>query len=444
MRLFRFLPLALMLLSASLLLGQAPVVMISIDGMRPDYITDLHSCGAVALPTLRAFLTQGTYAEGVVGVLPTITYPSHTTLVTGVAPARHGIPGNGTFDPENRNQGGWYWYAEDIKADTLWAAAKRKGLITASISWPVTVGSRDIRYNIPEYWRAWNAEDRKLLRALSTPEFIDAVGSELGDLEVSKGPSLKGDVALTSAAIWAVEHNSKLVTLHLPSLDHEEHEHGPFSREACQTIAELDRQVARLEAAALKVDPRAVMVVVSDHGFSKTDHKVNLLTALVEAGLITTGGRAGVESWKAQLLGAGGSAAVVLHDPADKATEEKVRRTLAELAADPANGILRVLEKPEIKRLGGFPQADFWIDFDLDYQLGYAWSGPLVTPAPNTGMHGYLPSHPEMRSSFFVRGEDIARGRGLGVIDMRQIAPTVAELLGTKLNDAELPALKIK
>ena len=78
------------------------------------------------------------------------------------------------------------------------------------------------------------------------------------------------------------------------------------------------------------------------------------------------------------------------------------------------------------RSLGGFPNATFVVDLQTDYQLGYATQGELVTPAPSTGMHGYLPSHPEMRSSFFLRGKGIAAGRDLGIIDMRQIAPTLA------------------
>src|SRR5271154_1350615 len=74
------------------------VVMVSVDGMRPDYITHADEHGA-KIPNLRRFMTEGTYAEGVQGVVPTVTYPSHTTLVTGVWPAKHGIYANTTFDP---------------------------------------------------------------------------------------------------------------------------------------------------------------------------------------------------------------------------------------------------------------------------------------------------------------------------------------------------------
>ena len=151
-----------------------PVLLISIDGMRPDYVTqaDVHH---LRIPTLRRMLAQGAYAEGVQGVFPTVTYPSHTTLVTGVAPALHGIVNNQLFDPERHFSGAWFWYAPDIKVPTLYTAAHAAGLTTAAVSWPVTADSPAIDFLIPEYWRtassadAFNPDDRRLMDALSRP-----------------------------------------------------------------------------------------------------------------------------------------------------------------------------------------------------------------------------------------------------------------------------------
>jgi predicted AlkP superfamily pyrophosphatase or phosphodiesterase len=105
-RLFTF---CFVLTSFAPLFAQAhqPVLMISVDGMRPDYVTqaDEHH---LRIPTLRHMLLEGTHAEGVQGVFPTVTYPSHTTLVTGVWPAQHGILNNTRFDPEQKFSGAWY------------------------------------------------------------------------------------------------------------------------------------------------------------------------------------------------------------------------------------------------------------------------------------------------------------------------------------------------
>jgi predicted AlkP superfamily pyrophosphatase or phosphodiesterase len=92
--------------------------MISIDGLKPEYVLQADSHG-LKIPTLRRFVTEGTNAEGVTGVVPTVTYPSHTTPVTGVWPAEHGIFANVTFDPLLDLES-WYWYGLDIKATTIW------------------------------------------------------------------------------------------------------------------------------------------------------------------------------------------------------------------------------------------------------------------------------------------------------------------------------------
>jgi hypothetical protein len=107
---------ALVLLCACLTASAAsrPVLMISIDGLKPEYVTQADAHG-LKIATLRRFLTKGTYADGVVGVMPTVTYPSHTTLITGVWPVAHGIYDNGVFDPFRTFGGAWYWYGKDIR-----------------------------------------------------------------------------------------------------------------------------------------------------------------------------------------------------------------------------------------------------------------------------------------------------------------------------------------
>src|SRR5262249_1292556 len=161
--------------------AQAPppiVLMISIDGLRPDYVTAADKHG-LKIPALRRFVTEGAFAEGVQGVIPTVTYPSHTTLITGVWPAKHGILSNTIFDPQRTGQSAWYWYAQDMRSPALWDAAGAAGRTTARLQRPVSVGAR-VTWNIPEYWRANTSEDAKLLRALSTPGLLAELEAELG------------------------------------------------------------------------------------------------------------------------------------------------------------------------------------------------------------------------------------------------------------------------
>lgn len=294
----------------------SPVLLISIDGLRPDYVTQADKHG-LKVPHLRRFVSEGTYAEGVVGVVPTITYPSHTTLVTGVWPAVHGIYANTTFDPLQANLGGWYWYANDEKVTTLWQAADNAGVVTASVNWPVTVSAPGIRYNLAEYWRAGTPEDLKLLEAIARPEGF------LGELEAKLGPYIDGlregvaaDAVRTKFSLTILEEKKPgFMTVHLIDLDGASHEHGPFSKEANASLEALDGMIGQLHDTAMANDPKTVVVVVSDHGFSRTDHLFNWRIPFVAAGLLKLKApepidvKSRIASWDAALWVGGGSAA---------------------------------------------------------------------------------------------------------------------------------------
>ena len=417
-----------------------PVVMISIDGMKPEYVTqaDAHR---LKIPVLRAFLTQGTYAEGVVGVVPTVTYPSHTTMVTGVWPAEHGVIDNTTFDPLREHPGAWYWDFADIKVPTLYTVADAAGIKTANVGWPVTIGA-PIDYNIAEGTQSEHT-DRPSGSPYNPPDILQQIGVTL-DAKANQ------DVVKTEEAVAILQHYKPgLLLVHLTDLDHEEHEHSPFSAEADASLEVLDAQIGQIRQAALAVNPATRIVVVSDHGFLRVDHRTNLNVLLAQAGLITLGpakaGKKGpsVVSWKAEAWAAGGSNAIVLKDPADKALARQVRAVLEAAKADPGNGIETILTHEEIVARGGFPDATFLVDYKDGWDPGGAYAGPVVEDAPSTGMHGYLPSRAAMRSAFFIEGVGIAAGRDLHVVDMRQIAPTLAGLLGVTLPLAKEPALHV-
>ena len=104
------------------------VVMISIDGLRPEIYLDPERIGT-KVPNLVKLRKQGVSAERMIPVFPSVTYPGNTTLVTGVSPATHGIVNNFKRGSE------WYLSAADIKAKTLWQVAREKGLITAIVTW---------------------------------------------------------------------------------------------------------------------------------------------------------------------------------------------------------------------------------------------------------------------------------------------------------------------
>ena len=112
--------------------------------------------------------------------------------------------------------------------------------------------------------------------------------------------------------------------------------------------------------------------------------------------------------------------------------------------ADPANGIDRILTHEDLVSARAFPDAAYLVAFKPGFEFGSSLSPPLVAAPSNRGTHGYLPDRPEMRSSFFLIGPRIARGRSLGEIDMRQIAPTLAAVLHLSLPQAELGPLSVE
>jgi predicted AlkP superfamily pyrophosphatase or phosphodiesterase len=443
-RALRALPLILLAVAAHSA-AAASVLMISVDGLKPEYVLEADAHG-LKIPFLRGLVREGSFARGVTGVWPTVTYPSHTTLLTGVLPAEHGIYNNLEFDPKSTFANAWFWYARQIRVPTLWDAAHEAGLSTASIGWPVSVGAAAVDFLIPEYWRVArltdvDPADALLIAAISRPEgLLQKMQQRLGPYMRGNDPSPPGDDIKTRYALDILRtQKPKFMTIHLSSLDEQQHGHGPFSPEANQDLEVIDGQLSQLFAASRANDPKAIALVVSDHGFVRITHKVNLMQPFLHAGLVQSDG-----SWKAQPWSGSGMAAVMLHDPADSETEARVRELLKALKEDPNNGIAEVLERDAIKQHGAFPGASFLIVMKLGYYALVDAASPLVSEIPGTpGSHGFSPEYPEMRASFFIAGAGIAHHRDLGVIDMRQIAPTVARLLNVRLPSAPLAPLPI-
>lgn len=391
--------------------GRHPVLMISIDGMRPDAVLQADKHG-LKIPVLRSFLSEGSYAQEVMNVNPTVTNPNHATLMTGVLPVEHGIYDNRPFSPTAKLPPSYSLYSE-IKAPTLWRAAKDAGLTTASIFWPVTRQASDIDFNLVE-----------------------------GDDE--------DDYKIEHDAVGLIEQQRPdLLTIHFVSLDHQQHEFGPFSAEGNAALERIDSVIGRIVAVQRRVRPDTVIAIVSDHGFFKATHQLNLNSALVDAGFITLGDDGPdkvVTSWTAFAWYVGGSAMMVLHDPDDQPTRARLEAFLQTLASDPENGIERIYAHDEIADMGLAPNAESVVAFKAGYRMGNAMTGPLRI-ASTGGAHGAFSTRtarPDMRSSFFIAGPGIATGTNLGTIDMRRIAPTIASELKVALPSAKMPPLSLR
>lgn len=417
------------------------LLLLSIDGLMPSTVHEAARLGA-RVPHLSRLVREGASARGVIGVWPTVTYPSHATLVTGVAPAVHGIESNTTFDPLQKNQGGWYWYVSDLKVPTLWDAARAAGRRTASIHWPVSVGA-PVDRNLPQIWRSGLADDRKLLRALATtPAWLDSLEREVGaPYPDGIDETIAGDVRrATFMAHVLRRERPDVMTAYFAGLDHEEHAAGPNSPAALAGLARLDSLVGVLVTAARDAAQAqgrgAIVAVVSDHGFEATTRAVHLNAALRDAGLLELSGAGTPVLWRASFWASGGTAALMLRDPRDTAALRLARGAVGRLLADSTSGVARLIERDELDRVGAWREAAFAVSLRPGWLTGPGVEGPVSGPSGYKGMHGYPPGPPSLDASFFVVGPGITAGHDLGRIDMRDIAPTLARLIGLSMPSA--------
>jgi hypothetical protein len=413
--------------------AQAPpprhVVMISIDGLKPSTYTQ---AGPSKVPTLRRLAREGAYADGVVGVEPTVTYPSHTTMITGVPPAVHGIYNNRIFDPEGRSNGAWYWYSRDIRVPTLPGVVKALGGSTAAISWPVTVDA-DIDYLVPEYPSLMtHPKGLDLLRALSHPR-------HLLDTFEANGASISWpmtDRDRVEVAAWILQtYRPHLMLLHIFETDDTEHEFGPDTPEALATIEEADTNVKRIVDAVTAggLRDRTDIVIVSDHGFLPVARQLQLNFAFKQAGLLEVDKSDRVVHWDAYFYGAGGSGFVILNKPGDPALRDRVAGILKDIAANPANGILTVWNEGDLHRMGAEPRASFGIDMKDGFYTGGGHDS-LMKQAAAMGGHGYAPDRPPLHASLIMAGPDVGTPGSLGIVRMTRIGPTVASWFGLALS----------
>jgi predicted AlkP superfamily pyrophosphatase or phosphodiesterase len=410
------------------------VVMISVDGMKPSVYMQP---GPSKVPTLRRLMARGAHAE-LVGVLPTVTYPSHTTIITGVLPAAHGIYNNYVLDPEGLSNGSWYYYSRDIKAPMLHGLMKARGLTTAGVFWPVSVGA-DIDYLLPEFAVTPHPKSKDLMRALSNPRsLIDAYEASTG----AAMPWPMTDRERTALTAWILRtYRPHLTLLHIFDTDTAEHKFGPDTPEALATFEAADANIKILvdtiEAAGMA--DRTDIVVVSDHGFLPASRQVQVNAVFKREGLLETDGSGKISRWDAYYQATGGLGFVFLKRPDDGALAARVAKLLENITADPANGVERLFDRAALDQAGADPRASFALDFKAGFQSG-SGTDVLVKTGGAKGTHGFAPTRPELHASLIMAGPDVPNAGSLGTVRMTQIGPTIASWFGLVLSpEADAP-----
>lgn len=421
------------------------IILISVDGMPPDYYTAPETLG-LKVPTLTMMKNGGAYAEGVQGVYPTVTYPQHTTMVTGQHPAAHGIVQNRIFEaPTDKQTRFWYWYANALKSETLWTAAKKAKLTTAAIGWPVTVDA-EIDYNVPEIYEPGESPATwKWTAKHSTPGLLEKAFAAQGGYDAMQGRNV--DERLTTVSEYIIKnHRPNLMLIHLIELDGAHHRNGPRTSAGIAMAEREDAYIARIVEATKQagIFEKTTFFVVSDHGFASIDKRYAPNVALAKEGLITVDASGKATAWKAAAWPAGGSCAIVLKDQNDKETEAKVWALFSGVAKTKDSPIKQVSSRADLRRMKAIPQAALMLEAAPGFSFDESLTGPEVRDSGETykGTHGYLPTDPRMLASMIIYGPGARVGAKVPLTQMINLAPSIASLLKLNLSQAEGKPLK--
>ena len=423
----RRLPVVLLALLAVACASVAPtattgrhLVLISIDGLRPEFYLD-PSFDASAL---RALAAEGSHARAAESVFPTLTYPSHASIVTGVRPARHGVLFNVLFGGDG-GRGRWYEEAGDLRATPLWAWARAAGLTSASVSWPSTLGA-PIDWLVAERDYYERRDPLPQLLAASTPGLFERIG-------VTPAPDMFKNVARWDAFLIATaagiirEARPHLLLVHVVETDVAQHRAGREGPDVKPAVARIDRHLATLRQAIASagIAERTTIVVTGDHGFQDVRDYVYPNRVLADAGLR---GCPRPGSWRASAHVGGGSAAVFVNPPDDTATIRRAEETLRREARDR----YVVLTRAELDAMGAMTGAALALEASPGWAIGSSCDRDLVEPAVGglVGTHGFLPTRASMATGFVAAGAGVRRGVALERIRLVDIAPTAARLLG--------------
>jgi predicted AlkP superfamily pyrophosphatase or phosphodiesterase len=420
------------------------VALISVDGLPATALDD----PALQLPHLRRMAGRGVHAASLRPVFPSVTWPCHTTLVTGVSPARHGVLGNHVLD---RRSGALVSHYGDrteapVRVETLWDRAAAAGLRSAAVCWPKTRSARNLAECVPEFF------DQPLFETHSSrplwTELRDAglpVDRYASWSEAFELAALQDWLSLEAATHLLHHRPPDLLLLHFLAVDCFQHDHGPGSPEARWAIEHVDGLLGRF-LDALDRTGRAdltAVVVVGDHGFLESRAVICPNTVLHEAGLSPGDATRWRHAQEARVVSNGGSAHVYVAPGPDR--DRRLGRLRDVLARLP--GVAAVLEPDAYPDLG-LPalsedptQGDLMLLAADDGYFEDRATPAEAPPAQYRGSHGHLATNTRMLTGLVAAGPGIPAGGRIAEASQLDVAPTVAALLGVTLPAAERPPL---
>ena len=401
------------------------LVLLSVDGLRPDIYRAAESLPR--FPNLAALEKAGASAEAVETIYPSTTYPAHATIVTGLPPRAHGIYSHlASLDPTEKARP-WCWFAPVLKAPALWDVARASRRRTAALSWPVSAGAA-IDHNIPEIWNPAVADphrDFETPAQHSTPGLFAEVAQVLMPIMGKADPDqLRGEAALY---LWN-HFRPDLLMVHFVWYDSQAHAFGPASPEALMALESADQAIGKIRD-AISCDPATTLVVLSDHGFVPVEKEAAPLVVFAEHGLFTRGADGSLALRRLGAVCAGGSLAVYWLEEPSADNRRRLATALDRLRETGA--VQEIVDRQKLEALQSDPDAELMIEAAPGFGFTDRLEGPVVSDtSKDRGTHGYLPSHPGMEAMFIAVGREIEPGKNLGRISLKQIAPTLAQVMG--------------
>ncbi|WP_255505362.1 ectonucleotide pyrophosphatase/phosphodiesterase [Alkalisalibacterium limincola] len=369
-------------------LGQPAVVLVSLDGFHPDYLFRGNS------PHLDALAERGVRARWMQPAYPTLTFPNHYTLVTGLRPDRHGIVDNTMQDPElggfwlsNRDAvGDGRWWSD---GEPVWITANAHGLRSATMFWP---GSEaDIAGRHPDHWHPYDGSVAK----------DDRVGQLLAWLDLPAG------------------ERPHFMTLYFEHVDSVGHAVGPEDERIEAAVRDVDAAVGNLlqGIAARGLEDEVNLVFVSDHGMAQTSpERVVFVDELIPPGsasIVSIGSALGLnpregraEELEAALLGRHERFECWRREDMPARWHFGSHPRVPALMCQADTGWRFISRERAARRPGG-------------WEAGF-----------NLGSHGFDPADPSMRALFIAAGPDIAERRVVEPFEAIHVQPFLLRLLG--------------
>ena len=411
------------------------VIVVSLDGLAAYLVDDPN----VPLPTIRKLAQQGAIVDGGMTVSnPSVTWPNHTTLVTGVRPEKHGVLANGVLmrggigiptkvDPD-RDQ------SDLVQMPTIIDAAHAAGLTTAEINWPCTRGSKsldDSFSDVPQAVKYMTPRLRTELIELGLlPDETDA--------SFKKISGVGRDYIWTEAACHVIrKRKPNLMLVHLLNVDSTHHKYGPQTPEGYTANAYIDMCLSRIVDAVedAGIQESTTLIVVSDHGFTTTPKAIRPNVVLRQAGLLTVEANK-LSTAQVHVIPEGGIGLVYCTNPGEAAENAtKFREMFVG-----QEGVADVLLPDRFEEVGLQHPRDYRQSPDaiLVAADGYSVAGTvegetLVTTSTEAktslGSHGFISTLPKMKALCVLSGAGIRSGSHLPTVENIDITPTIAELL---------------